>query len=418
MQSVHRRYVLGGMVGIGAMAAGIAFADGPGAVRALYQGWVHTGAVSGAVAALGRSGAPPEFIAEGRTALAEGAPMSPDTFFRIYSMTKPLTAMTALSLIEQGQLGLDQEIAYFLPAFRDMEVFVPGDRWATRRAAARITVRHLLTHTSGLIYPFDDDAYAPLSDLYMKAGLRAGLRYTIPVRDDDGAEPTSLSEFAARLARIPLAHDPGSKWTYGVSCDLLGAVIERASGVSFEHAMRARILNPLRMGDTAWRLEPGDAPRLAALYHAAPEGLTLLDSGVSSAWMTAPPFPPGGAGLISTARDYAKFCRMLARAGEGPGHRVLRPETVRLAHSNLLPPGVTFESGEDDFGAAMLITASRHADPPQPAGAFGWSGAAGTHMWVDPRTGDYFVHMLQRRPYSQEMIDTAGRAGAADLAVA
>lgn len=338
--------------------------------------------IAGAAFAIGRHHHRADFMAWGYSALTRGQFLNEDSLFRIYSMTKPVTGAAAMMLIEDGRLGLDQNIADFLPGFARPRVIIDPARGLESRPAKRpITVRHLLTHTSGLAYP--SAAGGPVERAYQALGLVPSQRnITSEIR-----RPNSLSAFAERLATVPLIADPGTRWHYGISLDLLGAVIEVASGQPFEAFLKDRLFDPLDMDDTGFQVPKRSLPRLVANYLSQPDGLRPFDMPPETVFARKPPFPYGGSGLVSSARDYSRFTAMLLGEGDFSGKRVMEPQTVRLMMSNLLPDGVR-APGNQGFGAGgqVLIQPNRTG---QGLGTFSWAGVGGTLMWVDPT---YKVH--------------------------
>jgi CubicO group peptidase (beta-lactamase class C family) len=343
----------------------------------------------GVVSAVGRGDAPPTFVSAGAISDDPGAPRAgPDSLWRIYSMTKPLTAVAAMILVEEGKLRLDQPISDFIPAFRNMRVLDdPAASLASHPANSQITVRHLLTHTSGLGYQILGNG--PLQQEYRRLGLLGGRANAEETR----AQPTSLAEFADRVATTPLLVEPGTQWNYSISLDVLGRVIEVAAGMPFERFVQLRLLDPLGMTSTYWTLPRSEAGRLATIYYFAETNRVPIDTGAGSLWLEPPRVHYGGAGLVSSARDYDRFLQMLAGHGSVGNVRVLRRETVDLALSNLLPDGVRVAGiatpdtdKAEGFGAGGWVYL---ADAPQGvrAGTYGWSGAGGTFSFIDPRQG-------------------------------
>jgi CubicO group peptidase (beta-lactamase class C family) len=355
-------------------------------VQALLDRYVASGRTPGIVVAIGRGDAPPTILSAGRIADDPDAPRAgPDSLWRVYSMTKPIAAVAAMILVEQGKLHLDQPIGEVLPAWRSMSVLDdPASSLASHPARHQITLRHLLTHTSGLTYQFMGTG--PLARDYEAHGLLGG-RVAPAVA---AAQPQSLPEFADRLAREPLLAEPGTAWNYSVSLDLLGRVVEVAAGQPFDRFVDQRILRPLGMASTFWTVPRAQSSRLATSYSWTGDTKAVVDAGSSSLWLTPPLAPYGGSGLVSSARDYDRFLRMLAGNGTLDGVRVLKPATVRLAMSNLLPAGVRVERDVSPastpargFGAGGSVYLE---DVPGgvSAGTFGWFGAAGTIAFVDP----------------------------------
>jgi CubicO group peptidase (beta-lactamase class C family) len=364
------------------------------ATQALFDGYVRDGKMPGIVGAFGVGDLPTQFVVAGRQGLEPDAdPASPHTLWRVYSMTKPVTGMAAMILVEDGKLKLDQPISDFLPAFKSMKVLTdPDNSLASRPAARPITVRHLLTHTAGLGYNIITKG--PLLKEYERLGILPG---TVNAQVEAQARlvrPKSLTEFANRVATLPLIADPGTKWSYSIGMDLMGAVIEKASGTSFERFVASRIFAPLGMNRSYWQVPADKKAWLATNYTFIGDRLVPLDPAATSTFLDAPSFPYGGAGLVMSARDYDRFLHMLQNYGELDGVRVMKPETARLAMSNLLPEGVFFTGigggtggtqppapmGYGAGGSVYLVD-----KPNGPGkGTYGWGGAAGTIAWVDP----------------------------------
>ena len=362
------------------------------ATAALFDRYVADGQVPGIVGAFGREDAPTVFVSAGRIAAEPGAAAAgPDSLWRIYSMTKPVTAMAAMLLVEDGRIALDDPVAKYIPAFASMRVLTaPEASLDTVPAARPITIRMLMTHTSGLGYHIE--ARGPLLKEYERLGL---LPYAVNRATEAKARvrrPATLAEFAARAAQVPLVAQPGTAWHYSMGLDVLAAVVEKASGQPFAAFVQARLLAPLKMRDTGWQVPARDAGRFATNYAVALGRLVPLDPPATSPFVQPPSFPYGGAGLVSSARDYDRFLHMLQDGGTLEGARVMKPATVALALSNLLPAGVTFTPGAGHmtgargalgFGAGGFVTL---ADVPGGAakGTYGWSGAANTFAFVDP----------------------------------
>ena len=358
------------------------------AVQSLVDDYVRSGKLVGVTVAIGRGDAPATFITAGTLSDQAGAPRAdPDSLWRIYSMTKPITAMAAMILIEQGKLGLNQPISDLIPAFRSLRVLDdPSRSLASHPANRPVTVRHLLTHSSGLSYPFL--APAPLRAEYERLGLLGGRAGAA----GSAVQPATLAEFAERAARVPLLAEPGTHWNYSIGTDVLGRVIEVASGMPLDRFVQMRILDPLGMRSTFWTVPASQAGRLATSFGWNGAQRVALETGGASDWLNPPRLIYGGSGLVSSARDYDRFLQMLAGGGKAGGVRVLKPATVRLALSNLLPKGVRL-AGEgapdtvraEGFGAGGWVYLS---DVPGGVGAgtYGWFGVAGTIAFIDPRS--------------------------------
>ena len=363
------------------------------ATQALFNGYVRQNRMPGIVGAFGVADGAPLFVSAGRVADdPAAAAASPDSLWRIYSMTKPITGMAAMILVEEGKLRLDQPIHELLPAFRNMRVLTdPANSLQSRPAARPITVRHLLTHTAGLGYSIITKG--PLLKEYERLGILPGSVNMAVDTQADRVRPKSLGEFADRVATLPLIADPGTKWSYSISLDVMGAVIEKAAGIPFDRFLQQRLFAPLKMSSTYFTVPASEVRRLATNYAFVGDNRVPLDPAATSVYLRPPAFPYGGAGLVSSARDYDRFLHMLANGGELDGARVMKPETVRVAMSDLLPPGVTFQGlggaggtpGDVPMGygaGGSVYLADKPGGPGK--GTYGWGGAAGTIAYVDP----------------------------------
>ncbi len=322
--------------------------------------------------------------------------LTEDTIFRIYSMTKPITSAAMMVLYEEARFRLTDPVASYLPEFRDLEVLVGGSADDPKTVPARpMTIEHLLTHTSGLVY--DDPAPPELGKMYARA-------------DPFGAK--SLPEFVQRLARLPLASQPGTAWHYGASSDVLGRLVEVLSGEPLDRFLAGQVFEPLSMVDTGFHVPAEKALRLAACYQAKPGGGMELQEAVRNSPYLSPHIVPfGGHGLVSTATDYLRFARMLADGGTLAGVRILRRETVELMMANHLGPefgprplSALQSSLQCDptglgfgYGGAVTTTAAEasfHAS----AGTFSWGGNASTYFWIDRNAELIGILMTQLVP--------------------
>jgi CubicO group peptidase (beta-lactamase class C family) len=400
VRTVDRRSFLGASIGFGltALCGGRARALATLAesqrrlsrFEEMLSGYVASGALAGVAGSLGYGIGQAEFLAAGTLSRDSETPVDADSLFRIMSMSKPVTGMAVMMLIEDGKIGLDQDLADFVPGFANPLVLTdPTRSMESRPAKARIAIRHLLTHTSGLGY--FSRIQGPLRDEYIRLGL-------VPVQMDGKSLPDvpdfdyapNLGEFADRLATLPLLADPGTYWRYSMSPDLLGRVIEIASGTTFEAFLEERILSPLGMTSTFFTVPKSEAHRMTSLYGMRDgRADVLIDPGPSSVHLEPPPFPFGGSGLLGSARDYDRFLLMLAGEGAIGTTRIMSRETARLAMSNLLPQGVDMSGAlvsSEGFGALGSVALSTQPDGKGP-GTFGWSGGAGTTGFVDPSQG-------------------------------
>lgn len=391
---VSRRALLGGLALTGGLTtlARPAFAalERPSflATRAFVSGFVERKQLAGALATIGRGSAAPEVIAAGSLALGGAVPVDINSLWRVYSMTKPVTGIAAMMLVDQGKLRLDQPLADILPAYAKMQVQVipDGSIAELRPAKAAITIRQLLTHTAGLGYGIVQKG--PLREAYAANGILPGKVTRLPLPGID-MRPTapSLAEFADRLAALPLVYEPGSKWSYSVSLDLLGRVIEVVAGQPFDLFLKEKMFEPLGM-TSSWFQVPGDqVHRLTTNYAPFGGALVPIDPAASSIYLDKPEFAFGGAGLVSSAHDFDRFLMMLAGKGAIGSVRLMSEATAMLAMSNLLEDSVDRKGSWVDgqgFGAGGRVSLPGNPGGP---GTFGWGGAAGTLAFVNPLSG-------------------------------
>jgi CubicO group peptidase (beta-lactamase class C family) len=347
--------------------------------------WVREKYVPGTGGAIARGTDQADFLVSGTIAKESAIAVTPDTLWRAYSMTKPVTGMAAMLLIEAGKLKLNQNIADLLPEWANpMVAYEPEKSLKARPAQSPVTVRGLLTHTAGLGYNIVTKG--ALLKSYLQLGLTPGALSRKPLPGFETVAPTapSLREFSERLASLPLIADPGAKWSYSVSLDLLGRVIEVASGMSFEAFVQARLFGPLGMTSTYWQVPESEKARLTTNYAATPIGTFAVDAGNDSIYLDKPAFAFGGAGLVTTMRDYDRFLAMLMGEGALGQTRIMSPETARLAMSNLVHPDTKMESlvKGQGFGAGGRVTLKSGPNG-EGVGSFGWGGAASTIGWVD-----------------------------------
>ncbi|MBA3287647.1 MAG: beta-lactamase family protein [Acidimicrobiia bacterium] len=365
-----------------------------------FRRYVDDGRLPGWLVAVTRHGRLIHLSACGRRDLEADLPVEHDTIWRIYSMTKPITAVTALSLWEEGAFELNDPVHRYVPAFREARVWRAGTaaRPATTPMAEPMRIWHLFTHTSGLTYGFMHAH--PVDTLYRQAGFEWGV--------PDGLDLAGVCE---RLASMPLLFQPGREWSYGMSTDVLGMVVEAAAGVPFADAVHERVLDPLGMTETTWHVEDDHAARLAALYTPQPGSGTAvrLDS-LGAAARHRPTATMGGSGLCSTAPDYLRFAEMLRRRGELEGVRILAPSTVDRMASNHLPGNADLsefgrplfsETAYDGVGYGLgvsVLVDSIKARISGSVGDHGWGGAASTSYWVDPVLDLTVLFLIQLLP--------------------
>jgi CubicO group peptidase (beta-lactamase class C family) len=330
-----------------------------------------------ALAYIGEKQKPADLMAVGNLGLASKTPVDADTLWRVYSMTKPITGMAAMMLVGEGKIKLDQPIADFLPEFASMRVLTdPEKSMDSVPAKTQITLRHLLTHTAGFGYSIISKG--PLLKAYLDNGLTPGAVSKMKLPGlATGAPTVDAKTFSKLLGTMPLVAEPGTKWSYSVATDLLGYLIEVISGVELSAFFQQRFFNPLSMTSSFFTVPKSEIGRFTTNYAAAGSFLVPIDPSETSIYLDKPAFTFGGAGLVTSARDYDRFLAMLVGDGKLDGKRVMTRDMVALGTSNLLPAGVTYEGGKAGFGAGGRVGLGDRA------GTFGWGGAAGTVGAVD-----------------------------------
>lgn len=367
-------------------------------IRSYLQGLVAEKKVAGAVALISQDGKQLYLDAVGMQDAEAGKPMSPDTLFRICSMTKPITSVAAMMLVDEGKLALTDPLSKFVPEFKNVKVATPDPAkkgaYKQEKAQREITVQDLLTHQSGLTYGFLADPY--FQKRYTDAGISDGLSET----------KGTIADEAKKLAGLPLVHQPGAAWTYSLSTDVLGRVIEVASGKTLEAFFYERIFKPLQMNDTHFHVPAKDEPRLAAVYQPGKDQTIerLPAGGVQKGGLKYTATYPldrngkyfsGGAGLVSTVKDYSRFAQMLLNGGELDGARILKKETVDLmTKSQVAVPGMPGAG----FGLGFGVVTEAPKEGGQSVGSFSWGGFYNTYFWVDPQKKVVAVVMTQLYP--------------------
>ena len=382
-------------------------ADRLAALKPELQKMVEDGKIAGGVVVIGRHGKVAYSEAFGYRDLATKAPMPEDAIFAIASMTKPITCVAAMTLVERGKLRLDDAVSAYIPEMKGLKAL--GDAKddtpegpSSIPAARPITVRDLFTHTSGFTYGGMLSAEPRLTKAYDKAGLQGRTRE----RADGRGEIADIAEGARRLAEVPLAHQPGERWTYGLSHDVLGRVIEVASGRRLDEYLKEAIFGPLDMRDTSFSVPEAKRGRVASVYRTGLFGgpLTPVPLGYGSETLHS-----GGGGLFSTARDYARFAEMLRGRGELGGVRILKAETIAAMTSNQigdLNALIVFKYG---LGFGLEMAAGPDGKPA--VGRYFWGGIFSTNFWVEPATDSFAVVMVQVLPTNHGGADrVVGRA--------
>ena len=369
-----------------------------------FASYVDDGRLAGWLAVVARGGQVVHVGKGGHRDLEAGLPVETDTLWRIYSMTKPITAVAAMTLYERGLFSLNDPVSKWIPSFAGVRVYRSGPPHAYSAVPAVEPVRmwHLLSHTAGLTYGFTHSSN--VDAIYRAAGSDFGQ-----------PQGMDLEQVCDLWASLPLLFEPGSGWNYSVATDVLGRVCEVITGTPLDQVFDELVLKPLGMSETRWWVGEPDAGRLAALYVRDPStGRALRHDEIGAAALREPQLLSGGGGLVSTAGDYHRFTSMLLGGGQLDGVRILGPRTLAYMTSNHLPGGSTLaQVGRGQFSEAAYdgmgfgLGFSVLVDPvaskvPASAGEFGWGGAASTAFWVDPVeqvTAMFFTQLLPSSTY-------------------
>lgn len=341
--------------------------------------------IAGGIIVVARNGKVGFFNVYGLKDVETHKAMERDTIFRLFSMSKSVTTAAALTLFDAGKIGLEDPVSKYIPSFGDLKVATSE---GLRPANRPMTIKDLMLHTSGLTYGAGPDA---VKEAYSRL---------------KPMEASDLDQMATRLSQCPLAFDPGTDWGYSVSIDVLGRVIEIASGQSLDAYLKKTIFEPLEMTDTGFELPPEKLQRLATNYRRSPSGLVVIPNSPSLQNGRQTKLNSGGGGLLGTARDYLRFLMMISNGGELDGKRILQPETVKLMTTNQLPEkafpihfGSEIRHGTGFSLGFSVRTADTSWDPAGHVGEYGWGGAASTHYWVSPADKTIVITLEQIMPY-------------------
>ncbi len=357
------------------------------------QAYIDQGKLAGAVTLVARRGQIAQLDALGQAVIDPPRPMTTDTIFRIYSMTKPITAAAVMTLFEKGCFRLTDPVSAYIPAFKQVRVVDPSTQGVTQTLPPNreITIHDLLTHTAGLSYGFDD--HNMIDALY---------RDRVWKQFDEKQGDVSLLELVEAISKIPLAFQPGTAWRYSLANDVLGCLVEVVSGQSFGDYLKSVLFDPLGMTDTGFYAPEEKWDRLAAVYTPDENGGLKVDPATDSPqFKYKPRAPMGGGGLVSTALDYWRFAQMMLNNGELEGERILGRKTVELMTSNALPAGVWRDNIPNCcYGLGVdVVTDLSVIKGLGSVGNFGWSGAATTHFWVDPVEEMIGIELVQIMPF-------------------
>ena len=317
-------------------------------------------------------------------------PMTEDTIFRIYSMTKPITAVAALTLWEQGKFQMDDPVSKYLPELANLKVFagMDGENMVLEDTNKVMTIKQLFTHSAGFSYGFSQ---SPVDKLYQQSALFSG--------------ETKREDLLKEVAKLPLNHQPGTKWNYSIGTDIIGVLVERLSGQTLGEYFEQHIFKPLKMTDTGFYVPKSKQDRLAQIYVINQQGQTVpMENEPLGDYLSAPEIESGGGGLVSTIEDYYTFTQMLLNGGEYKGERILGRKTVEYMRTNHLPADlIPFEpsSTGEGYGLAMSVTVDEQgANTMGSKGDYGWAGAASTYFRIDPEEQMIVIAMTQLMPSS------------------
>jgi CubicO group peptidase (beta-lactamase class C family) len=366
----------------------------------LKRRYIDAGRLPGTQVLVYRRGKIVHHAVQGFADVERKAPVKHDTIYRIYSMTKPITSVAFMMLVEEGRVALDEPVHKYIPEWKDLGVFQAGTAagFLTKPPSRPMLIVDLLRHTSGLTYGFQQ-----------RSNVDAAYR---ELRIGEVEKSGTMQSMIDDLARMPLEFSPGEAWNYSLSTDVIGYLIEKISGKPFEQFLKERIFDPLGMNDTDFFVPAGKVGRFAACYAAEKGSIKLQDDPATSSFLSPPSFISGGGGLCSTAADYLTFSRALLNRGELGGVRLIGPKTLALMTTNHLPGGRALPELSRSlfseatyngigFGLGFSVT----MDPaqtliPGSAGEYAWGGAAGTAFWIDPAEDLIAILMIQVLPSS------------------
>jgi CubicO group peptidase (beta-lactamase class C family) len=374
------------------------------------QAVVDEGRLAGITTMIARHGKIVDFKTFGYQNLETRTPMAKDTIFRIYSMSKPITGVALMMLFEEGKFRLSDPVEKYIPEFHDIKVAAGegADGPILEDSTHPITIRELMSHTAGFSYGIFSDSQ--VDKMYRDVSVLAS--------------DSTLKDMIAKLSKIPLRQQPGTKWHYSVSVDVQGYLVEVLSGQPFDKFLEERLFEPLGMKDTAFDVPPSKASRFAQVYNYNDDGSLVAREGFSGGrnYLEPTTFFSGGGGLVSTTTDYMRFCQMLLNGGELDGVRILSPLTIALMSSNQLPRAIPEMGPGTGFGLDFAVVLDPVEAGSFSTGEYYWGGAAGTWFWIDPVEDLVFVGMIQQfgekrpdlRPLSKQLTYQAIVDSAAD----
>lgn len=334
-------------------------------IKPFVQTYIDDNKLGGALTMIARKGKLIHFETYGMQNKKAGTAINSKTIFRIFSMSKPIASVALMMLYEEGKFNLNDDVAKYIPEFKNLKVYENG---ALVPLKNKMTIEHLLTHTSGLSYGWNP---TPVDEMYQKANIWAS---------------SSLQNFVTKIGKLPLNFQPGTKWEYGVSTDIVGYLVEVISGMPFDQFLQKRLFGPLKMEDTGFHVPKEKHNRLATVYEINKEGELVESHSLTVDHFYQPsPYASGGGGLVSTASDYMRFAQMLLNGGRLDGVQILGRKTVDLMRINHLSDEVKYRAGKG-FGLGFEVVEDiAHAGGMGSNGTYSWSGMANTFFWIDPQ---------------------------------
>lgn len=356
-----------------------AVADSLAVAENLIQQYMDEGQLAGFSALIIKDGEEVFRMNKGYADRENEIPLKENTIFRIFSMSKPVTAVALMTLYDEGKFDLDDKVSDYIPKYAESKVYTPNESGFSLEAQQNeMTIRHLLTHTSGISYGWNPTYVDSLYRVNNVSGW-------------DG----KLEDKMLLLADMPLNFQPGTQWMYGLSIDVAGYLVEVLSGMPFDEYLQERVFGPLKMDDTGFYVPEEKHDRLCALYNQGEDKmLEPAQEGFAEAFKQPATLFSGGGGLVSTIDNYARFCKMLLNQGELDGARILKPETVKMIMSNQLPETASYENGSMGYGLAGTVDFE--------TGEYSWAGAASTNFWVNPTDQLIIITATQIMPSNFE----------------
>ena len=354
-------------------------ADRLARIAPVMQSYIDNGKTGGMISMIYRKGKVVHLETYGMQNKEEGKAMDESTIFRIFSMTKPVASVALMMLYEEGKFQLHDNVADYIPEFKNLKVYEDGK---FKELTNKMTIEHLLTHTSGLSYGWNPTY---VDTLYAKANIWIS---------------KDLQDFVSKIGDIPLNFQPGTKWEYGVSTDIVGYLVEVISGMPFDQFLQERLFGPLKMVDTGFDIPKEKHDRFSVVYGMDKTGkMAAIHNLTTDHFLMPSPYASGGGGLVSTVSDYLRFSKMLLNGGELDGVRILGRKTIELMTKNHLMEGVKYESGKG-FGLGFEVVENIvHTGDMGSNGSYRWSGMANTHFWIDPEEEIIAMVWTQLLPY-------------------